>query len=196
LYDDGSASASEVTRDYVLDLNGGSGTPPILSVFGGKITTYRRLAEHALERLAPFFPGMSPPWTVAGPLPGGDLPDGDFDRYVAAQAQARPWLPAAQLRALARRHGTRISRILDGAAAVGDLGQHFGAGLYAREVELLLREEWARDATDILFRRTKLGLHIDAAGKAALADYVARRSDRKSTRLNSSHVKISYAVFC
>jgi glycerol-3-phosphate dehydrogenase len=180
LYDDGSASASEVTRDYVLDLQAPGDVLPLLSVFGGKITTFRRLAEHALERLAPFFPGARPGWTHNAPLPGGDLPDGNFDRFVADSARAYPWLPLPDLHALARRHGTRIGRILDGARALGDLGQHFGAGLYAREVDLLVREEWARTAEDVLLRRTKLALHIDRAGQQAVADYLLRQANTYS----------------
>jgi glycerol-3-phosphate dehydrogenase len=173
LFDDGSANASEVTRDYVLHLDGAPGAP-VLSVFGGKITTYRRLAEHALDKLAPHLPGLKPSWTGGTPLPGGDLPNGDFDPFVAAQARAAPWLPAAHLRALARRHGTRMTRIIGDARTLADLGPHFGAGLYGREVELMIREEWAREPDDILFRRSKLGLHLDAAGRTALADFMAR----------------------
>ncbi len=176
LYDDGSADASEVTRDYVLDLDGTAGTPPALSVFGGKITTYRRLAEHALEKLAPFFPTMTPAWTSGVPLPGGDFPGADFGRFLDDRASAYPWLPREHLQALARRHGTRIDKILGGAQGVADLGPHFGAGLYGREVDLLLREEWAASAHDILFRRSKLGLHIGLADQAALGDYIARRT--------------------
>ena len=177
LYDDGSASASEVTRDYVLDLQGEPGnTAPLLSVFGGKITTFRRLAEHALEKLTPFYPGLKPTWTATAPLPGGDLPDADFERYVDKLARSFPWLPAAALRAMARRHGTRIERILRGAQSLGDLGEHFGGGLYAREVDLLVAEEWARTAEDVLFRRTKLGLHMDAAAQRAVAAYLAQQA--------------------
>lgn len=176
LFDDGSANASEVTRDYVLDLDGAPGTAPVLSVFGGKITTYRRLAEHALEKLAPFFPEMKPPWTSAAPLPGGDLPDADFARFVADRAKAYPWLPPEHLRAMTRRHGSRIDRILGGAQGIADLGPHFGAGFYGRELDMFLREEWAASAHDVLFRRTKLGLHIGLADQAAISDYIARRA--------------------
>jgi glycerol-3-phosphate dehydrogenase len=173
LYDDGSASASEVTRDYVLDLQVAGTAAPLLSVFGGKITTFRRLAEHALEKLAPFFPGLKPTWTATAPLPGGDLPDADFAGYLDTLARSFPWLPAATLRAMARRHGTRIDRILRGAQREEDLGAHFGAGLYAREVDLLVAEEWARSAEDILFRRTKLGLHLEPSAQRAIAGYLS-----------------------
>jgi glycerol-3-phosphate dehydrogenase len=176
LYDDGSANASEVTRDYVLDLDGAPGNPPVLSVFGGKITTYRRLAEHALEKLAPFFPAMKPAWTSSGPLPGGDFPGADFEAFLNARAQAYPWLPREHLRALARRHGSRIEKLVGDARSLADLGPHFGAGLYGREIDLFLREEWAASAHDVLFRRTKLGLHIGLADQAAVGDYIARRA--------------------
>ena len=174
LYDDGSASASEVTRDYVLDLQAPANEPPLLSIFGGKITTFRRLAEHALEKLGPHFPGAKGAWTSSAPLPGGDIPDADFDRFVADRARALPWLPRPALHALARRHGTGIGRILDGTRSLSDLGQDFGSGLYAREVDHFVRHEWARTAEDILFRRTKLALHLDASSQQALAEYLTR----------------------
>jgi glycerol-3-phosphate dehydrogenase len=173
LYDDGSSSASEVTRDYVLDLQAPPDQPPLLSVFGGKITTYRRLAEHALEKLAPHFPGAKGAWTADAPLPGGDIPDADFERYLADRARAYPWLPGPTLHALARRHGTWMERILRGARALDDLGQDFGAGLYAREIDHFVSAEWARTADDVLLRRTKLGLHIGATGQRAVADYLS-----------------------
>jgi glycerol-3-phosphate dehydrogenase len=174
LYDDGNDDASAVTRDYVLDLQGDDGRPPVLSVFGGKITTFRRLAGHALDRLAPFFAGMGPAWTHAAPLPGGDLPEADFDAFLAEWRRRAPWLPAVELQALARRHGTRLARLLDGAAARADLGQDFGAGLYAREVEWFRREEWAEAPEDVLWRRTKVGLHLTRPQREALAEAFAR----------------------
>jgi glycerol-3-phosphate dehydrogenase len=180
LYDDGSASASEVTRDYVLDLQTADNKLPLLSVFGGKITTFRRLAEHALEKLAPFFPAAKGAWTSRVPLPGGDIANADFDRYVADRARALPWLPPATLHALARRHGTRLERIVDGARCLEDLGEDFGAGLYAREIDHFIRDEWARSAEDVLFRRTKLGLHLDERGKQAVAHYLFRSAPRSS----------------
>ncbi|MGQ0664641.1 MAG: glycerol-3-phosphate dehydrogenase [Pseudomonadota bacterium] len=174
LYDDGKTRPSEVTRDYVLELDAGAGEAPALSVFGGKLTTFRKLAEHALGHLAPFFPGMKQPWTADAALPGGDLLGGDFEAFAGALAMSFPWLPEAHGRGLARRHGTRVMRILKGARALPDLGQHFGAGLYAREVDLLIAEEWARESEDILFRRTKFGLHLGHAERDALAAYMAR----------------------
>ncbi len=173
LYDDGKDDASAVTRDYVLDLQGAGGQPPVLSVFGGKITTFRRLAEHALDKLAPFFPQMRNAWTRAAPLPGGDLPDADFSAFLEDWRRRAPWLPAGQLEILARRHGTRLARLLEDATSLADLGRDFGAGLYAREVAWLRREEWAQEPEDVLWRRTKTGLHMTPAQREALAEAFA-----------------------
>lgn len=175
LYDDGADNASETTRDYVLSLDGGNGLAPALSIFGGKITTFRRLAEHSLEKLAPFFPRMKAGWTARAKLPGGELDgvDGDFDRFVRDLAMQFAFVPEAHLRGMARRHGGRTLRFLSGKKELADLGIHFGAGLYAAEVDLLVREEWARTPNDILFRRSKLGLHIGLADQAALGSYLA-----------------------
>ena len=174
LFDDGSASASEVTRDYVLQVDDAAGAAPALSVFGGKITTYRRLAEAAMAELARFLPGLPRPWTRTAPLPGGDIPDADFERWFADLERRYAFLPTAQLRALARRHGTVVNTLLDGAGHARDLGLHFGAGLYAREIEHLRAREWAVTADDVLWRRTKLGLHLDAAERGAVARYLER----------------------
>ncbi len=173
LYDDGQQNASAVTRDYVLDLHGEAGQPPALSVFGGKITTFRRLAEHALDKLTPYFPSMGAAWTDHAPLPGGDMADADFGAFLAEQARIHPWLEAAHLHGLARRHGTRMTRLLDGAASTDDLGQYFGAGLYAREIDWLRAEEFATTAADVLWRRTKTGLHLDARQRGDVAGYIA-----------------------
>jgi glycerol-3-phosphate dehydrogenase len=172
LYDDGAADASAVTRDYVLDLAAGPERPPALSVFGGKITTYRRLAEHALEKLSPIFPAMGPAWTARAPLPGGDLPGADFVAFLAAWRARLSWLDPVHLHGLARRHGTRLEAIAGDARAPGDLGRHFGAGLYAREIDFLRRAEWAQSADDVLWRRTKAGLHLDAAARRAVAEHI------------------------
>ena len=180
LYDDHAAKASAVTRDYVLDLDGGSedGRAPMLSIFGGKITTYRKLAEHAMERLAPVFPNATKAWTASKPLPGGDIPDADFDRYVAALTARRPGLPAPLLYRLARAYGTRIDGLLGAARTIADLGQDFGAGLFAAEVDYLVDQEWATTAEDILYRRSKLGLHVPAGTAAAIDVYLAAREGR------------------
>lgn len=172
LYDDASDNPSAVTREYVLDLDAPKDQPPLLSVFGGKITTYRRLAEAVLEKLWRFLPRMGPSWTWSAPLPGGDMPGGSFDHLLADLAAAYPELEPAYLRALARRHGTRSYKVLGDARKVGDLGTAYGAGLFGREVDYLVREEWARGAEDILWRRTKCGLHMTPAKREAIATYM------------------------
>jgi len=175
LYDDASGNPSAMTRDYVFDIEAGAGRPPALSVFGGKITTYRRLAEHAMEKLKPFLPGLRGPWTASAPLPGGDMEGGDVDRFLAELRRRRPWLSAELARRLARAYGTRVESLLDGAASLGDLGDDLGAGLTGREAAYLVDNEWARTAEDILWRRSKLGLHGGAALAARLEAWLAGR---------------------
>ena len=180
LHDDGSTDPAAVTRDYVFRVDAlegvlvgetGAGRAPVLSIYGGKITTYRKLAEAALALLAPFFPGMKPGWTRDAPLPGGDLPKRDRAAFLSALRTRYPGLPAEVLQGLAHRHGTRASRILGASSAMADLGQDFGAGLTAREVDYLMAEEWAHTADDVLWRRTKCGLPMTAAQRQAVAAY-------------------------
>lgn len=170
LYDDGESDPSDVTRDYVLTLDNADGQPPMLSIFGGKITTARKLAEHALEKLEGAGVRMGKVWTDAAPLPGGDI--ASFEIFLQELSATYPALDPAWLKVLARRHGTRARTVLDGTAAMADLGKDFGGGLYAREVDWLCREEWAVDAEDILWRRTKCGLHMTEAQRTAFADYM------------------------
>ena len=170
LYDDGAASASEVTRDYVLKLGTGEG-PQLLSAFGGKITTYRRLAEQALAKLKPFLPHMGPAWTGREPLPGGDLPDGGFPRFLHAVRERWPFLTPTNGERLARAYGTRVATVLGDASAMNDLG----GGLSTREVEYLVANEWARSADDILWRRTKIGLHTGPETRAKVEALLAAR---------------------
>jgi len=179
LYDDGKTDPTAITRDYVLELDATEGSAPLLSVYGGKITTYRRLAETVLKRLKPFFPAMGQTWTVDATLPGGDIPRrgnpaADFEAYVDALGRERPGFERAFLHALARRHGTHTAALLDSAEHPEDLGTAFGGGLTAREVDWLMQEEWARTADDVLWRRTKTGLHMSAEQRAAVAEYMAR----------------------
>jgi glycerol-3-phosphate dehydrogenase len=168
LFDDGSTDPSAITRDYVLRADGSASEAPVLSVFGGKITTYRRLAERALEKLAPWFPGLPGRWTSTVPLPGGGADAGSEARYAG--------VPREILAALIRRHGTAIGEVLGDARTVADLGAHFGADLYAREVDYFVRREWACTGEDVLWRRTKCGLHLTALEQAQVDDYVRRRS--------------------
>jgi glycerol-3-phosphate dehydrogenase len=171
LFDDGSTNASQVTRDYVFDLDAPGGRAPVLSIFGGKITTFRRLAEHAMEDLARFFPGMGGAWTGTSPLPGGDI--ADFDAYLADLKRRRPFLGDLLAYRLARAYGTRVEGLLGDAASMADLGEDFGAGLTAREVDYLAASEWARTAEDVLWRRTKLGLHLPPGAAERVEAYLA-----------------------
>lgn len=162
LYDDGSADPSKVTRDYALRVDDAAGAAPVLSVFGGKITTYRRLAERALDRLARYFPRMGPRWTGATPLAGSDF--GGASRAEAREAFFARYrgLPQEVLHGLFCRHGARAPQV----AGDGDLGEHYGAGLTERELAWFVEREWAREPEDVLWRRTKTGLFLDAAGRA------------------------------
>ncbi len=174
LYDDGSDNPSEVTRDYVLkvDRGGGQDAAPLLTVFGGKITTYRRLAEEAMAKLAAFFPGMKGDWTASEALPGGDL---DYNAFRDEMHARHPQLGREVVAGIVKRHGSRAGSILGEAKVLGDLGRHFGAGLTEREIDYLRSAEWAVTADDVLWRRTKCGLHMSAAERAAVRDFMAGR---------------------
>jgi glycerol-3-phosphate dehydrogenase len=175
LLDDESADPSSVTRDYALELD--TAGPPLLSVFGGKITTFRRLAEEVVDRLAPLLGCPARPWTAGVALPGGNLPGGDFEGFVHALGARHPWLAPSLRRRLARGYGTRVESLLDGARDLNDLGEAVLPGLHAREIDYLVREEWAHTAADILWRRTKLGLHAPRDGERILDDWLARRRE-------------------
>ncbi|HYC65122.1 MAG TPA: glycerol-3-phosphate dehydrogenase, partial [Reyranellaceae bacterium] len=172
LFDDGDDDPSAVTRDYVLETDSVDGAAPLLSVFGGKITTYRRLAEHALSDLKPFLPSMAGPWTAEKALIDGELADAPtfeeaFDGFVDAVCELKPNLPRPLVRVLARRHGTGLDDLLEGVRETADLGRYFGGFLYEREVRYLAVEEWAAEAEDVLWRRTKEGLHLTPAQRLA-----------------------------
>ncbi len=175
LYDDGASSAQEATRDYVLQLDETDGAP-LLSVFGGKITTYRRLAEAAIAKLKNHLPALAAPsWTGGAPLPGGDFPKEAFGPQVASLRARYPFLDQGLARRLVRAYGTRAKRIVDGAQSMADLGRVFGANLTEREVLYLMDQEWAATAEDVLWRRTKLGLRLTPAQAAALDAYMRSR---------------------
>ncbi|MEJ5156329.1 glycerol-3-phosphate dehydrogenase [Gluconobacter wancherniae] len=172
LYDDNSGNASAVTRDYVLDVD--ATAAPILSVFGGKITTFRKLAEHAVEKLAPHVSVLkAPEWTADAALPGGGFAPSEFDAQVSRLRTYAPHLTQDNAWRLMRNYGLCAFEIATPSA--GEMGQMFGKGLSAREVDYLIEREWARSAQDILWRRSKLGLFIDDAGQAALQTYVEDR---------------------
>ncbi len=180
LYEDKAASASAATRDYVLDLDAPTGAAPVLSVLGGKITTYRRLAERAVDMLsARLKPPRPKPWTASAPLPGGDIPGGDFERFLSEATAKWPWLPEPLARRLARSYGTRIETILGAARSLGDLGEDFGAGLFAAEIDYLMKHEWAVTAEDLLWRRSKLGLHMTPDQRMRVSAYLGKRAKAK-----------------
>jgi glycerol-3-phosphate dehydrogenase len=173
LYDDKAANPSAVTRDYVFDVDAPAGLAPMLTIFGGKITTYRKLAGHALDKLKRFLPAMGGPWTDKAPLPGGDMPDADFGRWFQAFTERHPWLPERVARDYGRRYGTRAEDLLRGADSLAGLGRAFGPELYEREARFLMAEEWAATAEDILARRTKHALRMSAAERDAFAKWIA-----------------------
>jgi len=173
LYDDGAKSATAATRDYVLRVEQAGGALPALSVFGGKITTYRRLAEAALEKLRPFLPGMGAGWTAGAPMPGGDFPVDGVPALVAEIRAGRPFIDETFARRLARGYGRDALRIVGEAHAFSDLGRHFGWNLTEAEVRWLMDREWARTADDVLWRRSKLGLRLSADEVAALDAWMA-----------------------
>jgi D-erythritol 1-phosphate dehydrogenase len=175
LYDDNADNPSAVTRDYEFELDAPNGEAPMLSVFGGKITTFRKLSEHALDRLKPFFPAMKAEWTAKSHLPGGDIVNSDFEQFLGDLRAQYPWLPTSLAKHFGRLYGTRAASLLLGAGNLGDLGRKFGPDLYEREADYLTQTEWARSPEDILDRRTKHGLHMSAAERRAFEDWMAAR---------------------
>lgn len=176
LYDDGSDNPSEITRDYVLKTDHQDGKLPLLSIFGGKITTYRRLAEHAIEDLKPYFPALAGGWTDTEALPGGEF--ASLAQLVGAMTKLFPSLPIDFISRLVRRHGANTARVLESVRSMSDLGELFGAGstlLCEREIDYCIKEEWAKQPDDILWRRTKCGLHMDANERARAAAFIEVR---------------------
>lgn len=165
--DDAEKNPSAVTRDYVFEVDDPGGQPPLLSIFGGKITTFRKLAEHALDKIAGTFPQAGKAWTATAPLPGGDIPDADFGAFLQTVRSDYPWLSAALAEHYAHLYGTRIRDLLAGAGGLADLGRHFGGLLYSREADFLRRTEWALTGEDVLRRRTKHGLHLSEAERTS-----------------------------
>jgi glycerol-3-phosphate dehydrogenase len=162
-----------VTRDYTLALSGSSEEAPLLSVFGGKLTTYRKLAESAMAQLAPYFTQMRPSWTAIEALPGGENMTTP-QALCSAIRDKFDWLPTDIARRWATTYGSRTWRMLEGVHGLADMGEHIGAGLYTREVDYLCSDEWAVDAQDILWRRSKLGLFTTAAEQEKLQQYLEK----------------------
>ena len=185
LLDDASGDPSAVTRDYLLETQAEGGAP-LLSVWGGKITTFRKLAEDAADLVGDMLGDKRQPWTEHAHLPGGDLsawigapqrPDTDFERLVTAIQQRHPWLPPALAHRLARAYGSRIDRVLGSAQSLADLGAEVATGLYEAELNYLIAEEWVCTAEDALWRRSKLGLHFSEAERAAVSAWFENKNN-------------------
>jgi glycerol-3-phosphate dehydrogenase len=172
LHEDGSKRAQDVTRDYVLTLDERSDEAPLLSVYGGKITTYRRLAEQSLDRLAHVVE-VGPAWTADSHLPGGEFPHDGVEALVTKTRKSRPFLSEEHARRLVRTYGTRVERVLGPARRLQDLGPCLGADLTGAEVRYLMDREWAQTEDDVLWRRTKLGLRFSPEEREKLARFMA-----------------------
>ena len=172
LADDGNSAAQKASRDYELHLDSPSDSPPLLTVVGGKLTTYRRLAEAALHKISPHLGDSTNDWTADSPLPGGDFQSAN--QLAESLANRYAFLSANWTRRLAFSYGTRAFRMLGDAESIGDLGAHFGGNFYECEADYMHREEWAETAADALFRRSKLYLHLDDAAKQKVADWFGR----------------------
>ncbi len=170
LFDDGKGNPSAVTRDYVFDLDE-TGGAPLMNVFGGKITTFRELAERGMHRLAHVFPQMGPDWTANAPLPGGEIANADYETFANSLRDAWPWMPRGLVQHYGRLYGARAKDVVGAATGVDGLGRHFGGNLYEAEVRYLVEKEWARSAADILYRRTKHYLHLSETERAAFAQW-------------------------
>ena len=181
LYDDGAASATAATRDYVLTLNQTASGAPMLNIFGGKITTYRKLAESALEKITPFFKQATPPWTAGVALPGGDFAVGDVDRLISELCAAYAFLDQKWAQRLIRAYGTDAKIMLGTAETASHLGQDFGATLTEREVAWLMRHEYAHNADDVVWRRSKLGLRLSVEQVATLDSWMAAQEKPQVT---------------
>lgn len=175
LFDDGTSDASTVTRGSKLDLDAPMGRAPLISVFGGKVTTYRTLAEEVLATLSKVLSIGNAPWTAGAPLPGGDMADANFDAFAQSLIQSRSWMPPELALRYARAYGTRVENVLGSASKLADLGMEIGEGVYEAEVDYLCRCEWARTADDILWRRSRLGLHVAADSQNRLQEWLSKR---------------------
>ena len=172
LHDDGADKPEDVTRDYELTLDEAYGEAPLLTIYGGKITTYRRLAEAVMERIGHFF-GALPPWTAGSTLPGGDFPVDGFYALVAEAIGRWPFLDEPHARRLVRAYGRRIERFLGQAQSMDDLGPRFAGDLTGAEVRYLVENEWAQSAEDVLWRRSKLGLTATPEDRDVLGQFIA-----------------------
>ena len=177
LYDDGAGSAQEATRDYVLRLRNGEGQPPLVNIFGGKITTFRRLSESVMKMIEKTLGRRGGQWTASAKLPGGDFPVTGFKALCGELGKAFPFLASDHVFRLARAYGTETRKMLAGIDSAAGLGRHFGGTLYEAEVLHLMDNEWARTAEDVLWRRSKLGLRLTQDQAAALNLWMIQAAD-------------------
>ena len=177
LFDDGQGNPSAVTRDYVFDLDEKQGAP-LLNIFGGKITTYRELAERGVQKLARFFPDMGRDWTDRAALPGGDMPRADYESFRQQMKAQDPWMPRDLRHHYGRLYGTRVALIVGDATSLKGLGRHFGGQLYEAEARYLVKHEWAQTAEDVLWRRTKHRLHLSVAEQRAFGEWFDHALDQ------------------
>lgn len=193
LLDNEADSAHAVTRDYTFEVEGSAEQAPLLSIFGGKITTYRKLAEAAVDSICQYFPKAGPAWTSEPPLPGGEFLC--KESLHASILRKHPWLSRALAKRFVRTYGTLSHHILDGTTSVADLGKHFGAGLYQREVDYLVEFEWAVTVEDIIWRRTKLGLHLSEYDLRGLEDYLQQAAalEPSENHVHTEHLAPSEA---
>lgn len=181
LYADGASKAQEATRDYVLKTSSVAGTAPMINVIGGKLTTYRRLAEATLEKAGELIGAKGKPWTATAPLPGGDFGATGYPQLVEGIKRDYPFLDLSYAQRLARLYGTVARKILGLARSYADLGRHFGDDLYEAEVSYLIAHEWAATLEDVLWRRTKRGLHAGSINMAALDEFIQSGVARHAT---------------
>lgn len=177
LFDDGQGNPSAVTRDYVFDLDEADGAP-LLNVFGGKITTFRELAERGIKQIRHHFPHMGDDWTDRSPLPGGDMPDADYEAFMQSVKARYPWMSPGLRQHYGRLYGTRLTAMVGDADSPNALGRHFGGDFYEVEARYLMENEWARTPEDILWRRTKHGLHLSEAQREAFATWFRDRTQK------------------
>ena len=176
LCDDESDSPQAITRDYTLDIHDEQGKAPLLSVFGGKLTTYRKLAEAAVTKLADYYPNAGSPWTKNGQLPGGDIGDCDRDGYARILRQHYSWLPESLALRYARTYGSNSKLILDGANSLSDLGEVFSRQVYEAELRYLVKHEWVTELDDAIWRRTKLGMWLNDEEKQHITQWLAQNT--------------------
>lgn len=176
LCDDESDSPQAITRDYTLDIHDEQGQAPLLSVFGGKLTTYRKLAEAAVNKLATYYPTAGSPWTKNGQLPGGDIEGCDRDGYARVLRQHYQWLPEGLALRFARTYGSNSKLILEGANSLSDLGEAFSANVYEAELRYLVKHEWVTELDDAIWRRTKLGMWLNEEEKQRIAQWLSENT--------------------